>query len=98
MPLEKREIIAALKRKGFAADDSHRNHIYLHYKIGNKYTSVKTFVSRGSGYKTIDDSLLGAMKKQLKLDSLSDLRNLVKCPMSENDYQLILRGKGIALD
>ena len=97
MQMDRRRIVEGLQRKGFEKDDT-RDHTYFFFKVGDKYTGVDTHVSRGTGYKTLQDSLLAAMKRQLRLQSLTELCDLVNCPMSEERYRVILSQQGVALD
>ena len=53
-------------------------------------------LSHGSGYKTIDDSLLGKIAKQLKLKK-ADLLELVDCSMDGARYIQTLVAQGVDL-
>lgn len=85
------KILAALKGKGFV--DTGGDHHWLVLCVGGKKTSVRTKVSRGG--KDYGDGLLGAMKKQLHLDTKRDLLDLVDCPMSGSELVRVLQEKGI---
>lgn len=91
MIIKRREIIENLPKKGFEKENTH--HIYFHHKYKGKRTGIYTYVSHGSNFRDISDPLLSFMKKQLKLNSLNELINLIKCPLNGDDYNKILKDK-----
>jgi hypothetical protein len=93
MPVDRRMIEKSLPKKGFVEDEQAK-HRYFHHEIDGKRTGFYTFVSRGSGYKTIDDSLFKCMKQQLGLDSSGQVRDLLQCPISGAEYVRLLKAKG----
>ena len=93
MPVELKQIEKSLPKKGFVMVEQAK-HRYFHHAVDGKRTGISTYVSRGSGYRTIDDTLIRSMKQQLRLDSSAQARNLFQCPMSGEEYNEILRGKG----
>jgi hypothetical protein len=94
MPIERTKIEKSLSKKGFVPAERAK-HRYFHHEVNGKRTGFSTFVSRGTGYKTIDDSLLRSMKQQLGLDSTKQVRDLFECPMTGEAYAQALRGKGL---
>jgi hypothetical protein len=92
--MDRDQIEASLLKKGFVRKDG-GDHRYFHHQVNGKNTGVYTKTSHGSKYKTLDNSLLAMMKRQLKLDSLNEFRDLVNCPMSGSDYIEKLRVKRI---
>ena len=54
-----------------------------------------TYTSHGSKYKTYNIILLKRMKKELKLDNIRQVYDLCSCPISGDDYNQILRDKGL---
>jgi hypothetical protein len=64
MPRKVRQVISALKSKGFT-EDREGHHIFLIYEtIEGRRSSIRTRVSHQSGGSDIADNLLGAMAKQ----------------------------------
>ncbi len=95
MQLDRRAIESALLQKGFAEGRA-THHRYFHHEYGGKRTGVDTYTSHGSDkYKTYGAPLLSRMKKELKLDSVAQLADLVNCPMSRDGYNEHLKGKGL---
>lgn len=92
MQVERRTIESNLLSKGFIKRES--DHTYLHYRYQGKPTGIYTRISRGSGYKTYGINLLKVMKTQLKLESIQQVVDLCRCPISRDDYNQILRDKG----
>jgi hypothetical protein len=86
MPRKARQVISALKTKGFLADED-RHHIFLIYEtIDGRKTSIRTRVSQQSGGSDIGDRLLGAMARQTKLNR-RDFEQLVDCYLSREQYE-----------
>jgi hypothetical protein len=93
LQIDKKEIESSLVTKGFVEEDSH--HRYFYHEVKGKRTGISTHTSHGSDYKTYGDNLLKLMKKQLRLDTLSQVADLFKCPMTDDDYNEILKKKGL---
>lgn len=92
MPLERREVEAALQTKGFKIASGDHSFFTYHTRSGQK-TSVWTKTSHGSGYKTLTDKLVGAMARQCSLTS-GQFKNLVACPLSRSEMEKILIDAG----
>ncbi len=92
MPRARRDVMAALERKGFVPSEGDHTY-YFFYTTTNKKTIVKTKVSHSK--KDIDDNLLSQMARQCKLTN-AQFRNLVDCPLSREEYEEILRTQGVA--
>jgi len=93
MQLDRKEIESALMKKGFERRKG--PHTYFYHTYEGKYSGIRTHTSRGTKYKSYGRGLLGAMKKQLRLSSSAQLKALVKCPMSGDDYNKILKQSGL---
>ncbi len=91
MPLNRRDIVKVLPKKGFTKELGH--HIYFHHRFGGKETGIFTKVSHSG--KEISDGLITPMRKQLKLDTNRQVRDLIECLMSGDDYTTFLKDKGI---
>ena len=91
--VDRTAIESSLRGKGFVGEDSH--HRYFYHEVEGKRTGISTHTSHGSQFKTYEDNLLKQMRKQLRLDTLRQLRDLLECPMTEDDYNDILRKKGL---
>lgn len=93
MNIKRTQIESSLRKKGFVEEGG--DHEYFYHEIDGKRTGAWTKVSRGSGYKDYGINLLKAMKIQLRLDSLEQVRRLLECPMDANEYNNILKKKKI---
>lgn len=93
MQIDRSEIESSLVAKGFIKEDTH--HRYFYYEVEGKKSGVFTYTSHGSQYKTIGENLLKQMKKQLRLDTLAQVADLFKCPMTGDDYSEHLRKRGV---
>ena len=93
MQIDRKTIESSLKKKGFVKEDG--DHRYFHHEVDGRRTGVSTFTSHGSGYKTYGITLLKRMRIQLRLDTMLQTRNLLECPMDGEEYNTVLREKGI---
>lgn len=94
MPQVSRDQIEhALPRKGFVRKDG--SHRYFHFLHKGRDTGIFTYTSHGSQYKAYGDSLLKLMRKQLRLDTMGETRDLLECPMDESQYAQKLKTKGL---
>lgn len=85
MPRDRKDIDAALQRKGFVHEDGD-HHYYVYHNLSGKKTIKKTKMSRGTKHKTIGDNLLGQMARQLGLTKASFLE-LVDCTLDQKGYE-----------
>jgi hypothetical protein len=93
MPIERKKIESSLLKKGFTKDKKGTHHRYFYHEYQGLRTDIFTFTSHGSKYKTYSNSLLKKMKRQLHLDNINQLEDLINCPLSGNDYNKILENK-----
>lgn len=82
-----------LPRKGFATEAAHHQYLYFYYK--GKRTRFYTYTSHGKPGDDVGDDNVSAMKLQLGLGTMKQVRQLVECTMSEAGYiaALIASGK-----
>ena len=90
MVLDSKKIVRSLKKKGFI-DAKHKSidHKYFEFYHNDKLVA-HTKLSHSS--KEIDSFLIKKMSEQCKL-SKNEFADLVNCPLSQNDYILILNEK-----
>jgi len=93
MAKDRSKVVKSLKKKGFALSSRKRDHDYYYY-TDESTSTIYTKVSRGSNYKSIGDSLLGKMARQIHLDKKEFLQ-FVDCPLSSEMYAQILKDKGL---
>lgn len=93
MSIERKQIESALRKKGFVEEGG--DHKYFYHEVDGKRTGAYTKVSRGTGYKDYGIHLLKAMKMQLRLDTLEQVKRLLECPMDADEYNGILRKKSV---
>jgi hypothetical protein len=93
MPLERAKLESALTAKGFQGLEGAK-HTRFRLFVDGKLTSVMTFVSRGSGYRVLDDSLLAAISRQLHL-SKAELLRLAECTLTGGAYVQLLRDRKV---
>ena len=84
MPIETRKFTQNLLKKGFIEKEGH--HRYFFHIHDGKETGIKTKVSHTRKMKDISNDLISQIKKQLKLNNNSQVKDLANCPMSEKDY------------
>lgn len=83
MPLDRSDIEAALKKKGFVLVGG--DHRYYKLVVDGQETSIMTKISMATGYKVYNDSLVAQMSRQLKLTKKL-LCELVECTLSAEGY------------
>ena len=88
--LKTRKIINSLTAKGFMPQNG--DHKYLLFFVNGKKTRIKTKVSHGED--EIGDFLISQMQQQTHLKKKQDFLDLVNCPLSQRDYENILRSQG----
>jgi predicted RNA binding protein YcfA (HicA-like mRNA interferase family) len=92
MPLNRSDIEAALKKKGFQSS-SGDHYFFTYYTQAGQKTSVWTKTSHGSGYKTLSDGLVSNMAKQCGLTT-PQFKNLVACPLTQEAMEQVLIDTG----
>lgn len=94
--MDRNKLEQSLRKKGFVMDNT-KDHRYFHLEVNGKRPGISTKTSHGSK-KTLGNSLQSEIKRQLRLDNNNQLRELVDCPLSHDDYIDILRKKGWVLE
>jgi hypothetical protein len=92
MPLERRDVEAALTKKGFRSSEGDHN-FFTYWTVAGQKTSVYTKTSHGSGHKTLSDDLVSRMARQCGITA-RDFKRLVACPLSRTDLEKALLGSG----
>lgn len=90
MPRKQSEVEKSLLAKGFRSREGDHNYFNYYSKAGKK-TAVFTKTSHGA--REIDDSLLGCMARQCKLNR-ADFDRLIECPLDRNSYEAKLIAQG----
>jgi len=71
------------------------DHDYFYFQHnGKKFKHICAKLSRGSSYKSYQECLWKLMKIRLQFDNKKDLENLLRCPMSKEQYESFLIKKG----
>lgn len=89
MPLERRDVEAALEKKGFVLGDGGDHKFFAYHTKEGEKTSVWTKTSHGTKYKTLGDNLVSAMAKQCELTS-PEFKKFVECTLSQDDFEELL--------
>ena len=89
MPKAVRDVLKGLEKKGFRRRDN--DHTFLHLLIDGRKTPVFTKVSHGE--KQLGDNLLAVMARQLRING-RQFRELIDCPLSQDEYVQLLREGG----
>ena len=85
MQLDRGVILQNLEQKGFQSEERRKHTFLIHHDRDGRKTGIQTFVSRGSSYKSLDSTLVGAMARQCRITT-SQFVNLVNCSLSQDDY------------
>lgn len=92
MAIKKRIIEKALRQKGFCVEETH--HKYFHHTVDGKKSGISTYMSQGSD-DDIGDNLINMMKRQLRLKTINQARDLFQCPMTKEEYIDFLRKESL---
>lgn len=92
MPRDKRKVEDGLVNKGFMLREGD-HHRYIYHTLQGKKSDVHTKTSHTPKMKELGDNLLGQMAIQCKLTK-SEFFNLLDCPLSREEYEVILQRKG----
>ncbi len=84
----------SLSKKGFRQIEGGNHNKWFFYHNGKRTCAYIVF-SRSSKMKDFDDSLLVAAKRELKLKTNGEVRDLWNCPMSQNDFIARLKEYGV---
>ena len=91
MVRRRREVLRALRRKGFRETNS--RHLQLKFfSVDGEDTEIGTLVSHGSD-RDINDRLLAQMARQLHL-TRRQFDALIDCDLSQADYEATMRRDG----
>ena len=93
MKVDRKAATKNLKKKGFRRDPTGTHVVFVHEYRG-KESGIKTYVSHSRKYKDIGPDNLESMKRQLQLSTRQELINLLKCPMTGDEYSNILITQG----
>ncbi|MBC7951121.1 MAG: type II toxin-antitoxin system HicA family toxin [Rhodospirillaceae bacterium] len=80
---DRKEVEAALERKGFTREETH-HHFFIYWNSDGKKTPIRTRTSHS--HKTLGDPLLSQMAKQIKLTNKKFLE-LVDCTLDQAGYE-----------
>ena len=87
----KRDVEAAVKKKGFRVDEGD-HYWFFYWTTGGLKTTIRTKTSHGST-KDLGDGLLKEMARQLRI-SKGQFLDLVDCPLTREQYEADLEGNG----
>ncbi len=90
MTRDRKEIEAALLKKGFRQRDSD-HHFFVYYTLGGLKSIVLTKTSHS--HKEISDDLLAQMARQCKLTKPL-FSKLIECPLGQPEYESLLKQQG----
>ncbi len=90
MPRDRKDVEAALEKKGFLRKEGD-HHRFIYYTKGGLKTKVLTKTSHS--HRQIVDSILSQMAKQCCLTNKL-FGDLIECPLSRDDYEEMLVQSG----
>lgn len=94
MKVDRSEFEANLPKKGFQEErDSH--HIFFHHYFEGKRTAAYTKISHSARMREVSGDLLKVIRKQLQLDTTREAVDLIKCPMTAEQFLERLKQKGV---
>ena len=94
--MNRADVEGGLAKKGFRDTGGKKHRVYK-LIVGGFETGVMTMVSRGTKYKTLGDTLVSRMAKQLSLTK-AQFVDLVNCPLSHEGFVNILKKQGMDVE
>lgn len=88
MKVTRSAILRNLPKKGFRKESGH--HIYFYHEYNGMETGAYTYISHSAKQKDVWGDLLLSMRKQLKLESIREAVDLIKCPIDKEKFNRIL--------
>ena len=95
MRVDRREIERNLPKKGFRPETD-RRHVYFYHVYKGAETGISTSISHSKRVRDIAGKLLSKIaKQQLRLDTVQEAVDLIRCPMDGEAYneKMLQRGK-----
>ena len=87
------DVTRNLPPKGFALDPK-AHHPYLYFYRNGRRTRFYTYVSHGKPGEDAGDDVVRAMKRQLGLSTMKQVRELIECTMGGAQYLAALVSSG----
>lgn len=87
-----KDLIKVLKKKGFKLHPEKNDHNFYFLIVDGKKTSVNTFFSHGKT--EYGDQLMQIVKKQLKFQNTKTAEEFFNCPLTKEQYIILLREQG----
>lgn len=95
MPFKFGDVRRNLPPKGFAVEDS-KHHVYFHFLRNGKKTRYYTYISHGKPDEDVGDGVVRSMKMQLGLSTAKQVRELIECTMSGEQYlEALIQSRGL---
>ena len=91
-PRKVKDIKKALSKKGFQLNPAKDHHQFYYLVIDGVKQNIKTYFSHGKN--EYNQFLMGEMKKQLKFSETEKAENFFDCPMTGEQYVIMLRENG----
>ena len=94
MRVDRSTALKSLRKKGFRSEKS-RDHIYFYHEVDGQETGPFTKISHSRKKRDIWGDLLRSMRKQLRLDTIRQVVDLLNCPMDGSEFNSIMKEKGV---
>lgn len=84
----------ALLAKGFVEKQKQDHLYFFHYNAAGEKTGAYTYFSGGGRKATeVSAQLMGRMRRELHLDTLKQVNDLLTCPMTAAEYVQVIGGR-----
>jgi hypothetical protein len=93
--LSKSTVVKGLEKKGFELDKNSHHRWFRYFTPDGRKSLAKTKVSQGRGSEDLDTTRLKLMGTQCGLDTSRQFADLVKCPLSRDEFEQIIVSKGL---
>lgn len=90
---DRHKVAGALCSKGFLYLEKDHHRFIFHTSSGEK-TKIFTKMSKGTSHKSISKNIFKLMAKQCYLSN-AEFKDLLDCPLSREDYERLLKDRGV---
>jgi len=93
--MQKRTLIRAAKLKGFIEryPPASKHEMYTFMHAGVEVGSVILTLSRS--HRELSQAMISTLRKELHFDSKKQFESYVTCSFTQQEYETLLRGKGL---
>lgn len=93
--MQKNALVRAAKRKGFVEryPPASKHEVYTYVHSGAEVGAVMLTLSRS--HTDLSQAMVASLRRELHFDNKRQFESYVECTFTKEDYETLLRGKGL---